>query len=90
MNRLQAVAMVIAALSVMALLIVTASHERQTRLMLYCVAAALLAAGGCFILLTQEWHNEHWGYFNPVAGFYFLALAVAPVWAAINLIRHKT
>ena len=50
--------------------------------------AALLAAAGGFILKTQPWYTVHWGYMNPIVGFYFLALAVAPAWAAINQIRR--
>ena len=72
----------------MALLLVTAAYQRTTRLVLYCTAAVLLAGAGGFILTTQPWQTEHWGYMNPIAGFYFLALAVAPVWAAVNLVRR--
>lgn len=89
MNRLQLVAMIVAALSVMALLLVTAQRERQTRLMLYVLTAILLTGGGAFVLATQPWYSEHWGYFNVISGVYFLLLAVAPLWALINLVRAR-
>lgn len=87
MNRLQLAAMVFAALCVMALLIVSAGRERATRMMLYLMATALLAGGGVLVLVALPWYSEHWGYFNPISGFYFLLLAVAPLWAALNLMR---
>ena len=89
MNRLQLAVMVLAAVSVLALLVVTVSLKRWLRLMLYCVAIVLLGVAGGYILATQPWYSEHWGYFNLISGIYMLLLAVAPAWAGINLMRRE-
>ncbi len=88
MNRMQLLAMILAGVSVMALLFFTLYQERGTRLALYLIAVLLLGAVGAYLLIFEEPYTEAWGYTNVIGGVYFLLLAVAPLWAAINVIRR--
>ena len=87
MNRVQLAAMILAALSIIALLIAMARYDRRTQLIILSTVSVLLCGGGVFVLATQPWYTEPWGYMNPIFGTYFLLLAVAPIWAAINVAR---
>ncbi|MFM1814558.1 MAG: hypothetical protein RLZ98_1253 [Pseudomonadota bacterium] len=87
MNRVQLAAMIVAALSIIALLIAMARYDRRTQLVILTTVSVLLCGVGAYVLVTQPWHTEAWGYMNPIFGFYFLLLAVAPIWAALNALR---